>query len=170
MKILETERTILRELVETDAEFIVDLLNQPSFIKYIGNRGVKTSEDAKDKIENLYRKSYRENGYGLYAVELKSNNKAIGFCGFVKREELPDTDIGFALLPEYEKKGLAFETSDALLQYGKDVLHLKRVLAITTQNNESSIKLLEKLGFEFEKLVKLPHDEDELNLFVMDLV
>lgn len=169
MKVLETERTILREIVEDDAEFIVELLNQPSFIKYIGNRGVKTIEDAIDKIENLYRKSYLDNGFGLYAVELKSENNPIGFCGFVKREGLPDTDIGFALLPNYERLGLAFETSDAVLKYGKDSLGFERVLAITTQDNESSIKLLTKLGFEFEKLIKLPHDDEELKLFSKDL-
>ena len=165
MKILETERLILREIVETDAEFIVDLLNQPSFIKYIGDRNVKTSERASEVIKERYRQSYREFGYGLYAVELKETCEPIGFCGFVRREGLPDADIGFAFLPQFEKKGYAFESADAVMKYGREVLGLQRVLAITTQDNESSIKLLSKLGFEFERFIKLPHDENELKLF-----
>ncbi len=169
MKILETERTILREIVETDAEFILDLLNQPTFIKYIGNRNVKTPAKAREVIENRYRQSYRDFGFGLYIVELKETNMPIGFCGFVKRDFLPDADIGFAFLPQFEKKGYAFESADALMKYGRDVLSLKRVLAITTKDNESSQRLLEKLNFKFERMIKVPSDAEELNLFSSDL-
>lgn len=165
MIILETERTILREIVETDAEFIIDLLNQPSFIKYIGNRNVHTLTDAQDFIENRYRQSYREHGFGLYVVELKENQTAIGICGFVKRDSLPDADIGFAFLPQYEGKGYAYESAEAVMKYGRDVLNLKCVLAITSQDNERSEKLLEKIGFRYVRLTRLPHDEQELKLF-----
>lgn len=165
MKILETGRTILREIVETDAEFILDLLNQPSFIKYIGDRNVRTLADASEFIENRFRQSYREHGFGLYAVELKENKKPIGICGFVKRDSLPEADIGFAFLPQFEKKGYAFESAAAVMKYGRDVLGLKRVLAITSQDNESSGKLLKKINFKFERLIKLPHADDELKLF-----
>ena len=165
MKILETERTILREIVEADVKFILDLLNQPSFIKYIGDRNVRTIDEAKEFIENRYRQSYREHGFGLYAVELKENQTPIGICGFVKRVGLPDADIGFALLPQFERKGYAFESAAAVMRYGRDVLGLKRVLAITTQNNESSGRLLEKIGFKFEGLIKLPHDDEDLKIF-----
>ena len=168
MKILETERLILREIVESDDEFILDLLNQPSFIKYIGNRNVQNLEQSREFIETRYRKSYADNGFGLYAVELKETGESIGMCGFVKRDTLPDADIGFAFLPQFERKGYAFESADAVMKYGREVLNLKRVLAITTQNNESSIKLLEKLGFTFESLIKMPHDAEELNLFVSE--
>ena len=165
MKILETERLILREAVETDDSFILDLLNQPSFIKNIGDRNVRTLEQARDVIENKYRQSYRDFGYGLYIVELKKIEMPIGFCGFVKREFLPDADIGFAFLPHFERKGFAFESADAVMKYGREVLKLKRILAITTQNNHSSIKLLGKLGFEFERLIKPPYEASELKLF-----
>ena len=165
MKILETKRLILREIVESDAEFMLDLLNQPSFIKYIGDRNVRTLKDAREFIESRYRQSYREHGFGLYAVELKEDNTPIGICGFVKRDSLPDADIGFAFLPQFERKGFAFESADAVMKYGKEVLGLKRVLAITTQDNESSIKLLEKIGLKFERLIRMPHDDEELKLF-----
>ncbi|HEX8638864.1 MAG TPA: GNAT family N-acetyltransferase [Pyrinomonadaceae bacterium] len=168
MNILETERLILREIVERDAEFIFNLLNQPSFIKYIGNRSVHSIEVAREFIESRYRQSYREHGFGLYTVELKENNMPIGICGFVKRETLPEADIGFAFLPQFERKGFAFESADAVLKYGRDVLGLKRVLAITTIDNESSGRLLAKLGFKFERLIKQPPSEEELKLFSSD--
>jgi RimJ/RimL family protein N-acetyltransferase len=168
MKILETERLILREIVETDAEFILDLLNQPSFIKYIGDREVRSVEDARNFIENRYRASYREHGFGLYTVESKENNQPIGICGFVKRETLPDADIGFAFLSQFERKGFAFESASAMMDYGKSILGLKRVLAITTQDNESSGRLLAKLGFVFAGLTK--SNEEELKLFSFDFL
>ena len=165
MKILETERLILREIVEGDGEFILDLLNQPSFIKYIGDRNVRTIEAAREYIESRFTESYKRFGFGMWAVELKETGAAIGICGFVKRDSLPDADIGFAFLPQFEKQGFAFESASAMMNYGRDVLGLKRVLAITTQDNESSGKLLEKLGFKFENLIKMPTDDEELKLF-----
>jgi len=172
MKILETERLILREIEESDDAFMLDLLNQPSFIKYIGDRNVRTLDEAREFIESRYRKSYAENGFGLYAVELKlrmpdsvSKNPVVGICGFVKRDSLPDADIGFAFLPEFERKGYAFESAQAVMKYGREELGLKRVLAITTQDNESSGRLLEKLGFKFDGLITQPHDAEELKLF-----
>ena len=184
MKILETERLILREIVEADAEFILDLLNQPSFIKYIGDRNVRTVEQACEFIETRYRQSYREHGYGLYAVELKAEfdspsdrkipnpqfripNRTIGMCGFVKRDSLPEADIGFAFLPQFEGKGYAFESAAAVMKCGRDRLSFGRVLAITTPDNHSSEKLLTKLGFKFERLIQMPPDGsgEELKLF-----
>lgn len=175
MKILETERLILRELVESDGDFVLDLLNQPSFIKYIGDRNVRTAAEAREFIETRYRQSYREHGFGLYAVELKKNafpapnspksNQLIGICGFVRRESLPDADIGFAFLPQFERKGYAFESASAIMKYGKETLNFERVLAITTTDNESSGRLLEKLGFKFERLIIMPGDAEELKLF-----
>ncbi len=191
MKILETNRLILREINETNSAFILDLLNQPSFVKYIGDRNVRTIEEAEVFIANRLANSYAENGFGLYAVELKTElgtnadtqiaaneiqnpqpkiqNPLIGICGFVKRDTLPDADIGFAFLPQFCGKGFAFEAAEAVMQYGKTELNLRRVLAITTQNNETSGKLLKKLGFKFERLIKLPHDAEELKLFSFDM-
>ena len=169
MKILETKRTILREVVESDAAFMLDLLNQPSFIKYIGDRNVRTVEEARDFIENRYRQSYRDNGFGLWTVELKGDGTPIGICGFVKRDTLPDADIGFAFLPQFCGQGFALESAAGVMNYGREKLKFKRVLAITTQFNESSGKLLERLGFKFEKLTKQPHDPEELKLFSFDM-
>lgn len=168
MKILETDRLILREIVETDAEFVLDLLNQPSFIKYIGDRNVRNIKQSHEFIENRYRKSYRDFGYGLYTVELTETNTPIGICGFVKRDSLPDADIGFAFLPQFCGKGYALESANAVMKYGRDVLDLERVLAITSQDNESSGRLLEKIGFKFDSLIKMPHETEELKLFSSD--
>lgn len=165
MKILETERTILREVTTGDAEFILDLLNQPSFIKYIGDRGVRTVSEAIDYIESRFAESYEKFGFGMWAVELKETGTPMGICGFVRRDSLPDADIGFAFLPQYCSQGYAFESADASMDYGKNVLSLRRVLAITSQDNESSGRLLEKINFKFERLIKLPHDAEELKLF-----
>ena len=165
MKILETERTILREVTKDDAEFILDLLNQPSFIRYIGDRNVRTIDEARDYIESRFSESYRKFGFGMWAVELKETNQPIGICGFVKRDSLPDADIGFAFLPQFERKGYAFESAVAALEYGKTALNLKRVLAITSKDNESSGRLLGKLDFKFERLIVLPGADEELKLF-----
>lgn len=165
MEILTTQRLVLREVVETDDEFMLDLLNQPSFIKYIGDRNVRNLEQSREFIKTRYTKSYEENGYGLYLVELKETQTSIGLCGFVKRDSLPNSDIGFAFLPQYEGKGYAFESAQAVMKYGKEKLGFKRVLAITTQDNVRSGKLLEKLGLHFEKLIEMPNG-DVLKLYV----
>ena len=102
-KILETERLVLREVTGGDAEFVLDLLNQYSFKKYIGDRGVRTLDDARAYIDTRFTESYRKHGFGLYLIELKADGTPIGLCGFVSRETLPDPDIGFALLPQYER-------------------------------------------------------------------
>ncbi len=176
MKILETERLLLREITRDDADFILDLLNQPSFIKFIGDRGVRTAEQAQSYIDSRFTKSYRDNGFGLYAVDLKDDESfaltnvrasapiRIGVCGFVKRDSLPDPDIGFALLPQFERKGYAFESADAVMRYAKETLKLPRVLAITTLDNESSGSLLHKLNFVFEREIQL--GDETLKLFV----
>ncbi len=181
MKILETERTILREVTKDDAEFILDLLNQPLFIRYIGDRKVRKISEAVEYIESRFIGSYQKFGFGMWAVELKREilksaltdvqtsvfeHTPIGICGFVKRAALPDADIGFAFLPQFEKKGYAFESANAALKYGKDVLNLKKILAVTSRDNESSGRLLEKLDFKFERLIKLPPEAEELKLFL----
>lgn len=169
MKILETERTILREVTENDAEFILDLLNQPSFIRYIGDRNVRNVTQAREYIESRFTESYKKFGFGMWAVELKETKAPIGICGFVKRDTLPDADIGFAFLPQFCGKGYAFESAVAVMKYGRDVLNLKRVLAITSQDNENSGRLLEKINFKFERLIKLPHETEELKLFSSEI-
>lgn len=165
MKTLETERAILREVNEADAEFILDLLNQPSFIRYIGDRNVRMPEQARHYIETRFAKSYREFNFGMWAVELMETNQLAGICGFVKRDGLPDADIGFAFLPQFERKGYAFESASAALRYGETVLNFRRVLAVTSKDNENSGRLLGKLRFKFERLIVLPGGDEELKLF-----
>jgi RimJ/RimL family protein N-acetyltransferase len=171
--LIETGRLVIRELDATDhGDFILDLLNRPSFIRYIGDRGVRTLRESRDFIENRYRPSYRENGFGLYAVELKEGDgktgPAIGICGFVRREGLTDPDIGFAFLSEFEGRGYAFESASAVLEFGRETLDIARVMAITTIDNENSVRLLGKLGFVLERRIVLPGSDDELNLFVRE--
>ena len=166
MKILETERLVLRQISVGDADFILDLLNQPSFVKYIGDRNLRTIDDARQYILTRFVASYEQFGYGFYLVELKQNEAPIGICGLVKRETLPDADIGFAFLPDYWSQGYAFESARAVFDYAKNVLKLKRILAITTKDNESSGKLLNKIGLKFECLIRL--NEEELKLFSSD--
>lgn len=148
-----------------DAEFIVELLNTPKFFQYIGDRGVRTVEEAAGFIENRYRRSYRDHGFGLFTVEMKKDGTPIGMCGFVKRGSLPDPDLGFAFLPQFENHGYGLESAAAVMKYGRDVLGFTRVLAITTPDNHRSGSLLEKLGFKFERLLDEPHDNETLNLY-----
>lgn len=165
MKILDTERLSIRELDEVaDADFICRLLNSEKFIQYIGDRGVRTPDDARDFIRDRYRKSYADHGYGLYCVELTNGNIPVGMCGFVRRDTLPAPDLGFAFLPEFEGKGFGFESAQAMMNYGREKLNFNEVLAITTLDNVASAKLLQKLGFTFKETIKPPEGET-LNLF-----
>lgn len=168
MKILETERLILRLQTTDDAAFILELLNDPSWLQFIGDRCVRTLDDARAYILNGPVRMYEQFGFCLYLVERKEDHAQIGICGLVKRDSLKDVDIGFAFLPKYWSKGYAYEASSAVMLYGKDTLGLTRIVAITTQENQASTSLLEKLGFQFEKLIQLANDPEELKLLVFD--
>ena len=168
MIILETERLVLRRMTADDADFLLNLLIQPSFIQFIGDRGVRNSAEARRYIETKFVESYRRFGFGLYLVELKPQNAPIGICGFVKRDALPDADIGFAFLPDFWSQGYAVEAARATLQYGENVLGFKRILAITTKDNESSGKLLAKIGLKYEGLIRLSEADTESKLFSWD--
>ena len=165
MKVCETERLILRQLQKDDAAFILELLNEPSFLQNIGDKGVRTIDDACQYILNGPVASYERFGFGLYLVALKETRLPIGICGLVKRDGLEDMDIGYALLPQFWSKGYAFEAASAVLTFGRQTLGLKRIVAITTPDNHSSIRVLHKLGLKFEKMVKLPGAETESKLF-----
>lgn len=166
VRILETERLVIRELDSAvDAETIFELLNTPKFLRYIGDRGVRSVEEARDFIENRYRQSYRDHGYGLYAVELKDGTP-IGMCGFVRRDTLPGPDIGFAFLPEFEGQGYGFESAAAMMEYGREVLGFGEVLAITSLDNHASGHLLEKLGFRFVE--EISSGGEKLRLYASD--
>ena len=162
MKILETERLVLQEFSIDHAEFILTLLNTPAWLEYIGDKNVRTIEDAVNYLENGPIKSYKENGFGLWLILLKNSSTPIGMCGLVKRESLDDIDIGFALLPEYSKLGYGYEIANATLNYANQVLRIDKVVAITDSNNIPSIKLLNKLGLQFEKKLKLSENDTVL--------
>lgn len=144
-KILETERLLLREFVADDAAFINELINSPKFLKYIGDRGVRSVDDARDFIASRLAASYITNGYGLWAVETKDGTP-VGMCGFVKRDYFDEPDIGFAFLPEQERQGYGYEAATATLKYGQEALGFTTVLAITSLSNDASVGLLKKLG------------------------
>ena len=165
MIVLETERLTLRRLSTDDAEFVLGLLNEPSFLRYIGDRGVRNLEQATQYILNRLVTSYERNGFGLYLVELKESGIPIGISGLVKRDTLPDADIGFAFLPAYWSKGYAVESAVAVMKYAREVLGLTRIVAITSLDNEASAKLLGKIGLRFERLIKLSEDAEQIKLF-----
>ena len=163
--ILETERLSLRQFEITDTGFIVELVNSPGWIKFIGDRNIKTKEQAEDYLKNGPIKSYEDNGFGLYLVELKNDKIPIGMCGIIKRDNLDSPDIGFAFLPAYTGQGFAFEIASATVEFAKDVLKLPEILAITVPHNKASIKLLEKLGLAFSKKINFSADKEELMLY-----
>jgi RimJ/RimL family protein N-acetyltransferase len=168
MTVLETDRLILRRFTVGDAQFILTLLNEPSFLRYIGDKKVRKLEDARQYILNGPIASYEKNGFGLYLVELKEPTMPIGMCGLLKREELPDPDIGFAFLPAVWGKGFASEAAAAVLKDAHQKLRLERILAITSLDNDASIKLLEGLGFTFQRAIKMSLTGEQVKLFARD--
>jgi RimJ/RimL family protein N-acetyltransferase len=169
MTSLETERLLICPLSVDDGAFIVDLLNDPGWLRFIGDKGVRTVAEARVYLVNGPLASYEQFGFGLCLVKLKAENRAIGVCGLIKREGLADVDLGFAFLPQFRGQGYAFEAAQAVLHYGQTELGLARIVAITLPENKASIRLLEKLGLRFEKTIKLPGDEETLHLFGIEL-
>jgi RimJ/RimL family protein N-acetyltransferase len=167
--VFETDRLVLRRLAVEDAPFILRLLNEPSFLEHIGDRGVRNLADAKQYILSGPVASYDRHGFGLFLVELKAGGAPIGICGLLKRDALDDVDLGFAFVPESWSKGYAFESTTATLAHAHDTLHLKRIVAITSPDNVASINLLVKLGFYFERMVLMPGDKAEVKLFARRL-
>jgi [ribosomal protein S5]-alanine N-acetyltransferase len=151
--------------MEEDAEFILELLNEPSFIQNIGDRNVRTIDDARSYIVNGPIASYDKNGFGLDLVVLKETGESIGMCGLIRRNGLEDVDIGYALLPKFWSRGYAVEAAQATKAYASDVIGLTRIVAITDPANEGSIRVLEKIGLRFERMVRLSADDIELKLF-----
>ena len=163
--VVETERLTLRRLTIDDAPFILELLNDPAFLRFVGDKGVRTIEEARRYLIDGPLASYEQLGFGLYLVVLNSTQQPIGMCGLIKREALDDVDIGFAFLPEFRRRGYAFEAAAAVKDYAINVLGLGRLLAITNQDNAGSIKVLEKIGLKFDKLIRLAPETDEIRLY-----
>ncbi len=148
--LIETERLRIRSYGLADAPFICTLLNTPSWLEFIGDRGVRTIEDAETYIKDNALTSYEQYGLGPYAVVLKKTGIPIGQCGLHKRPTLDDIDIGFAFLPEHAGNGYGYESASALVAYAQNTLGLTRLTGITKPTNKPSIRLLEKLGMSFE--------------------
>lgn len=159
----ETERLIIAEFDSDDSAFILRLLNTPGWLQYIGDRGIKSEADAANYIVNVLTPPYSKIGFGFWRVNEKQSGEAIGMVGLIKRDSLEDVDIGFALLPEYAGKGFAFEAALACMEFAQTELKLKRVVAITLPSNDSSIRLIEKLGLKFEK--RFMDKGEELSLY-----
>lgn len=165
MKVLETERLILRTLNEDDAEFYLRLVTQPAWLRFIGDRGIRTVEVARAALLNGPMAAQERYGFSFYMTELKDDALPIGMCGLIKREALPDVDIGYAFLPEFWGKGYACEAASAVLEHGNRTCGLQRIVAITTPDNHQSIKVLKKIGLKFERMLQLKDDGSEAKLF-----
>jgi [ribosomal protein S5]-alanine N-acetyltransferase len=164
-KILDTERLSLRELHDGDAAFILELLNEPGWLRFIGDRGIRTLEAAGEYIRTVPARMYREHGFGLWAVEPKDGGEPLGMCGLIKRPSLDDVDIGFAFLERHGRRGYGLESATAVMAHARGVLGLQRIVAITSVDNHASIRLLERIGLRFEKMVNLPGDDEAIKLF-----
>ena len=163
--VLETERLRLRKFIRDDAGFIITLLNTPGWIKNIGDRNVRSDQQAIRYLENGPLSSYQHNGFGLWMVEQKKDSTPVGMCGIIKRETLESPDIGFAFLPQFTGQGLAYEAAKASLQYALNTLKLPVISGITLPDNVTSIRLLEKIGLKLVKAFRLPGSQEELLLY-----
>jgi RimJ/RimL family protein N-acetyltransferase len=167
--VLETERLALHRLSTEDADFILELLNEPSFLRYIGDKGVRTRADACTYILTGPVASYERFGFGLYRVSLKATGQPMGICGLLKRDALEHADLGFAFLPRFWSKGYAFESAARVVAHAHEALGLRCILAITSPDNAASIALLEKLGFSFERMARLSDKQPEVRLFALEV-
>jgi [ribosomal protein S5]-alanine N-acetyltransferase len=162
--VLQTERLGLRQLGLGDDGFILELLNEAAFLRFIGDKGVRTLDAAREYLLKGPIDSYARHGFGLYAVCLR-DGAPIGICGLVKRDGLADVDLGFAFLSRHCSKGYAVESAAAVLAHARQVLRLQRIVAITTAENLGSIAVLERIGLKFERMIRLAEHSPELKLF-----
>ncbi|WOH39215.1 GNAT family N-acetyltransferase [Thalassotalea fonticola] len=165
MSPIQTQNLIIRCVNADDAAFILILLNEPSFITNIGDKQVRTLSDALNYIKTGPQQMYKDFGFALHIVCLKGSNKPIGMCGLLKRDTLPEPDIGFAFLELYSGKGYGYESAKAVLDFEVQDKQLKTVLAITAVDNPASRALLLKLGFSFNKQVQLEGMDKDSNLY-----
>lgn len=165
MTLIETSRLSLQHLTFDDAAFMLEVLNDPAFVEHIGDRGVRTLEQAREYLDNGPIASYREHGFGLYRVELKESGAPVGICGLLKREALDDVDIGYAFLPAWRGRGFAGEAALATLEHARTVLGLGRVVAIVSPANAASIGVLERIGLRAEGMIRVGNASEPSRLF-----
>ncbi|MEO5721819.1 MAG: GNAT family N-acetyltransferase [Chthoniobacterales bacterium] len=165
MNVLETERLRLRWVTLDDAAFLLEVMNDPAFIANVADRGLRTPDAAARYMSEKILPSYEQFGFGMNVVELKATGRAIGTCGLFKRETMEHVDIGYAFLREFWGQGYALEAATAVMAHGCDVLRIPKIVAMTAPTNESSIKLLEKLGLRFERMIQMEGYGGESKLF-----
>lgn len=163
--IAETARLALVPLSLDDAPFILELLNDPAWLRFIGDRGVRTLAQAEAYLQNGPLASYTAHGFGLYLVQRKSDGARLGLCGLLKRPSLPHPDIGFAYLPQFTGQGYGFEAATAVLHHARHELNLSPILAIVKPDNVPSIKLLEKLAMKLQRRLSLDEGQSEVLLY-----
>jgi RimJ/RimL family protein N-acetyltransferase len=169
MKILETARLLLRTVEPADAPFYLELVNDPDFLAHIGDRGIRTLDAARAHIENGPMRMQAALGHAIWLVALKDSGTPVGMCGLIKRDTLPEVDLGYAFLPVWRGRGYAFEAARATLDHARDALGMARLLAITSPDNIASGALLEKLGLRFDKIVHLTPEDQGTRLYTMQL-
>jgi ribosomal-protein-alanine N-acetyltransferase len=162
--VIQTSRLVLRQLESSDATFILELLNDAEFLRFIGDKGVTTLDGAREYILKGPVDSYARHGFGLYAACLHDGTPT-GICGLVKREGLAEVDVGFAFLSRYRSKGYAVESAAAVLEHARRVLRMQRIVAISSPDNAASIAVLERIGLKFERMIRLAEHSPELKLF-----
>lgn len=162
---LETDRLTLQEITLGDAELMLAVWNDPAFVRYVGDRGIRSTEAAEEAMRLGVLRLYEEHGYGPFRIALKDSGEAIGISGLFRRDGLDDPDIGYATLPGYCGKGYAFEAARAVIEHATTVLGLERLIAIISPENKASIGLIGKLGFEFERMHRMPADDHEVCIY-----
>lgn len=162
--VVETPRLIVRQLTPDDASFLFGLFNEPSFIANIGDRGIRSVDDARRFIVEVPMASYAKHGHGHYRVERKDGT-VVGTCGLIRRDYIGETDIGFAYLPAYWGQGYAYEAAAAVMEFGRSTLGLQRIVAVVSPHNTPSIRLLEKLGLRYSGPTQLAPGAETIHLY-----
>jgi len=166
---LETERLSLRRLTLDDAELMLAVWNDPAFIRYVGDRGIRSIDEARVALEEGALKLFSDYGYGPFRVALITDDTPIGVCGLFRREGLDEPDIGFSILPEHWRKGYAHEAASAVVGHAMTDLRLGRLTAVVSPENVASVALIKKLGLQFERMHCLPGDDDDIAIYDIQL-
>lgn len=166
---LRTERLVLRWLTEDDADLMLDIWNDPEFIRHVGDRGIRTLDEARQAMREGVLELYRKYGYGPFLMVTAGDGARLGICGLFKRDNLEDPDIGFGLLPAHRREGYVYESAKAVTEYARDTLGLERLSAIVSPENTASVRLLEKLGMERKGPIRMPGEDEDILLYEIDL-
>jgi len=164
-----TARLCLRRLTIDDAPLMLAIWNDPEFVRYVGDRGIRTLDQAQTALRDGVLRLYADHGFGPYTMVLPNPDRAIGICGLFQRDSLDDPDIGFAVLPDYRNRGYVFEAARSVVAYAREELKLQRLTAIVSPENAASVALIRKLGLEFERMHRMSGDDDEVAIYGTEL-